>query len=211
VDDFDRLAPLTPVPLVPEIRLHRTSDIYGLWERTAEPAPPFWAIPWAGGQALARYVLDHRQLVRGRRVLDVGAGSGLVAIAAALAGATTVIAADIDARAIAAISRNSRANGVAVNAVLMDALHRDGDDADVVLVGDAFYERELAQRMLAFLRRASHRGASVLVGDIGRTYLPRHSLIPLTSYDVPVLADVEDASVKHTTVFAFGSDATVAT
>jgi predicted nicotinamide N-methyase len=210
VDDLvQRHTRLTSVPLVPELQLHRTDDVYGLWEATAEPAPPFWALPWAGGQALARYLLDHPHVVRGRSVLDVGAGSGLVAIAAVRAGARAAIAADIDPGAVAAIGRNARANRVTVHTILGDPLDGSGGDADIVVVGDAFYERQLAARMTAFLRRAVARGAEVLIGDLGRRYLPADLLVPIASYDVPVLADIEDAAVKHTTVFSFHSGATV--
>jgi predicted nicotinamide N-methyase len=212
VDDLlERYTRLVPVPLVPELQLHRTSDVYALWETTAEPEPPFWAVAWAGGQALARYLFDHPDVVRGRSVLDVGAGSGLVAIAAACVGARSAIAADIDPRAVAVIARNASANRATVHTVLGDPLGGSGSDADVVLVGDAFYERELAERMTAFLRRVAARGADVLIGDLGRTYLPREMLMPLASYDVPVLADLEDATVKRTTVFALPGNATVTT
>ena len=210
VDDLvQRHTRLATVPLVPELRLHRTDDVYALWEAAAEPSPPFWAIPWAGGQALARYVLDHPSVVRDRSVLDVGAGSGLVAIAAARAGAKSAIAADIDPRAIAVIVLNASANRATVHTVLGDPLDGSGGDAEVVLVGDAFYERALAERMLAFLRRVVRRRASVLIGDVGRTYLPADQLTPLASYDVPVHADLEDSAVKRTTVFALRHDATV--
>jgi predicted nicotinamide N-methyase len=204
-------APLAPVPLVPELRLHRTTDVYGLWETTAEPDPPFWAVPWAGGQALARYLLDNPHAVEGRRVLDVCAGSGLVAIAAARAGAATATAVDIDPRAIAVIEMNARANEVVVEAVLEDLLDGDGNDAEVVLIGDAFYERVLGGRMTAFLDRVVRRSATVLVGDLGRAYLPRERLRSLAAYDVPVSADLEDRTTKRTTVFAFHSRTTVTT
>ena len=209
-DDFATLvlayAPLTAVPLVPELQLHRTTDMYGLWETTAEPAPPFWAVPWAGGQALARYLLDNPHVVRGRRVLDVGAGSGLVAIAAARAGADTVIAADIDPNATAVISMNAQANDVLIEAVLEDPLDGDGGDAELVLAGDTFYERVLAGRMTAFLDRVVRRSTTALVGDLGRAYLPKERLRSITAYDVPVTADIEDTATKPTTVWRFELD-----
>jgi predicted nicotinamide N-methyase len=166
--------------------------------------PPFWAFAWAGGQALARYLLDHPQTVRGRRVIDMASGSGLVAIAAARAGAATVTGYDIDPLAAAAIAVNAAANGVTVTAVCADVLDGDGmpaPGADVVLVADAFYQRDLAGRVLRFLDRVHAAGAGVLAGDFGRTYLPRARLAPVASYDVPGLRAVEDTDVKRTTVW----------
>ena len=202
---------LRPVPLVPEIRLHQASDPIGLWERTEQARgqggldPPFWAFAWAGGQALARYLLDHPRAVRGRNVIDVASGSGLVAIAAALAGAATVAAYDIDPLAAAAIEVNAAANGVTVGAVCADVL--DDDDLPargpgLVLAGDAFYQRDLAGRVMRFAGRGQARGACVLLGDFGRAYLPRDRLTPLASYDVPVPRALEDSAVKRTTVWA---------
>jgi predicted nicotinamide N-methyase len=193
------------VPLVPELRLHLTDDVYGLWEATAEPAPPFWAVPWAGGQVLARYLLDNPNVAVNRRVLDVGAGSGLAAIAAARVGAKNVVAADIDSRAVAVMSLNAQANDVVIDAVLEDPLHGDGEDAELVLVGDAFYERVLGERMTSFLDRVVRRSATVLVGDLGRAYLPRERLSSIATYDVPVAADLEDRTTKRTTVWRFAS------
>ncbi len=201
---------LTAVTLVPEIRLYQAAEPMGIWQDTEQAAgrsgldPPFWAFAWAGGQALARYLLDHPAAVAGRRVIDVASGSGLVAIAAALAGAAAVTAYDIDPLAVAAISVNAAANGVPVPAVCADVL-TDQDlpapGTDVVLVADAFYERILARQVLAFLDRSHARGAAVLAGDFGRTYLPRTRLTALASYDVPGLAALEDADVKHTTIW----------
>jgi len=207
-ESFVRSAcPLRPVPQVEEIRLHLAGDALGLWQRTedergAGQPPPFWAFAWPGGQALARYLLDRPGLVAGRRVLDLGSGSGLVAIAAALAGAAAVTASEIDALAVAAIRLNARANGVPVPVIAGDVLDGDGDGAQVVLAGDVWYSRELAGRVLGFLERATARGASVLAGDIGRAFLPRHRFRVLDARDVPVLADLEDASVKRTMVWA---------
>ncbi len=199
---------LRPVTLVPEIRLHQASEPISLWQRTELAAgrtgldPPFWAFAWAGGQALARYLLDHPKAVRDRRVTDIASGSGLVAIAAARAGAAAVTAYDIDPLAAAAITVNAGANGVAVRAVRADILDTDAAGTDVLLVADAFYQRELAGRVTRFLARGQARGADVLVGDLGRTYLPQDRLTPLASYDVPGLAAVEDGDVKRTTVWA---------
>lgn len=199
--------PLRPVPQVEEIRLHLAGDALGLWQRTedergAGQPPPFWAFAWPGGQALARYLLDRPGLVAGRSVLDLGSGSGLVAIAAAMAGAAAVVASEIDPLAVAAITLNARANGVPVPVIAGDVLDGDGDGAQVVLAGDVWYSRELAGRVLGFLERATARGASVLAGDIGRAFLPRHRFRVLDARDVPVLADLEDASVKRTMVWA---------
>jgi predicted nicotinamide N-methyase len=200
---------LRPVPLVPQIRLHQASDPIGLWQR-AELAsgrtgldPPFWAFAWAGGQALARFLLDHREAVRGRRVIDLASGSGLVAIAAARAGAAAVTAYDIDPLAVAAIGVNAGANGAAVLAVHADVLGQDGPlpGADLVLVADAFYQRDLAGQVMRFLERARGPGTAVLVGDFGRAYLPRDRLTPLAAYDVPGQRVLEDSDIKRTTIW----------
>jgi predicted nicotinamide N-methyase len=203
-------AALAPVTLVPEIRLYQASEPISMWQRTERATgrtgldPPFWAFAWAGGQALARYLLDHPEAVAGRRVIDVASGSGLVAIAAVTAGAAAVTAYDIDPLAVAAIAVNAEANGVAVPAVCADVL---GDQdlpvpgTDLVLVADAFYEQDLAARVLEFLDRSHARGAAVLAGDFGRRHLPQARLVPLASYDVPGLAALEDRDVKRTTVW----------
>jgi len=202
---------LRPVALVPEIRLHQASEPIGLWQRTELAAgrtdldPPFWAFAWPGGQALARHLLDHPEAVQGRRVIDIASGSGLVAIAAAKAGAAAVTAYDIDPVAAAAITVNADANGVAVLAVCADVLDTGSPawpDVDVVLAADAFYERGLAGRVTRFLERARARGAEVLVGDFGRAYLPRDRLTALAAYDVPGLSVLEDSDVKRTTIWA---------
>jgi predicted nicotinamide N-methyase len=198
---------LRPVPGVEEIRLHLAADALRLWQRTedergAGQPPPFWAFAWPGGQALARYLLDRPGLVADRRILDLGSGSGLVAIAAAMAGAAAVTASEIDPLAVAAIRLNARANRVPAPVVAGDVLDGDGDGAQVVLAGDVWYSRDLAGRVLGFLERVTARGASVLAGDIGRAFLPRHRFRVLDARDVPVLADLEDASVKRTMVWA---------
>ena len=202
---------LSPVPLVPEIRLHQAAEPIGAWERTEQALgatglpPPFWAFAWPGGQALARYLLDHPGAARGRRVLDIASGSGLAAIAAALAGAAEVTACDVDPLAVAAIELNAAANGVCVTASGEDMLaaeDRPWPGAGLVLIADAFYERELAAEMMRFAGRARAHGAAVLAADPGRAYLPRDLLTPLASYDVPGLRALEDTDSKRTTVWA---------
>jgi predicted nicotinamide N-methyase len=203
---------LRSVALVPELRVYQASEPIGVWQRTERAAgrtgldPPFWAFAWAGGQALARYLLDHPETVKDRQVIDIASGSGLVAIAAARAGAAAVTGYDIDPLAIAAITLNAAANGVTVLAVQADILDSDildtgGPGPDVLLVADAFYERELARRVTRFLAAGQARGADVLVGDFGRAYLPRDRLAPLAAYDVPGLGALEDSDVKRTTVW----------
>jgi predicted nicotinamide N-methyase len=197
---------LGPVPEVAEIRLHLADDVIGLWQRTedeftSDRPPPFWAFAWPGGQALARYVLDHPGLVAGRSVLDLGSGSGLVAIAAAKAGAAAVVASEVDPLAVAAIGLNARANRVPAPAVVGDVLDGDGTGAEVVLVGDVWYSRPLAERVLCFLDRVMARGASVLTGDIGRAFLPRDRFRVLDARDIPVMAGLEDSGVKRTMVW----------
>ena len=199
---------LSPVVLVPEIRLYQASEPMSVWQHTEQATgrtgldPPFWAFAWAGGQALARYLLDHPEAVTGRHVIEVASGSGLVAIAAVLAGAAGVTAYDIDPLAATAITANAEANCVAVPAVCTDVLSGlPPDGTDLVLVADAFYERDLAAQVLRFAERSQARGAAVLAGDFGRAYLPRARLAPLASYDVPGLAALEDADVKRTTVW----------
>jgi len=205
---------LRAVPLVPEIRLYQASEPMSLWQHTERATgrtgldPPFWAFAWAGGQALARYLLDHPEKAAGRQVIDIASGSGLVAIAAARAGAAVVTAYDIDPLAAAAIALNADVNGAGIRAVCADVLAADAafPDADLVLVADAFYERELAAQVLRFLDRARARGCAVLAGDFGRAYLPRARLTPLAGYDVPGLGALEDRDVKHTTIWTLSGD-----
>jgi predicted nicotinamide N-methyase len=200
---------LQPTPLVPEVSLYCAENAYDVWSLTDdgdESAPmPFWSFPWAGGQALARHILDHPDVVAGRRVLDLAAGSGLVAIAAALAGAAEVTANDVDPYAAAAQELNAKANGVQITSVMGDLLDTE-TEADVVLAGDVCYERELSDRMLAFLVRARVRGADVLLGDPGRTYLPRERLAQVASYDVPTSLALEDQQTKRTTIWTLRAD-----
>ena len=192
-------------PLVGEVTLLLADDIHRTWSRTDEEAPPFWAFAWAGGQALARHVLDHPELVAGRRVLDLASGSGIVAIAAALAGAAHVVASDSDARARVATLRNAALNGVTLD-VVGDLVEDEADadlDVDVVLAGDVFYEQPMARLMLEFLDEAAGVGVEVLVGDPGREYLPRRRVTPLATYDVPGTADLEGRAMTPTTVHRF--------
>jgi len=202
---------LKPVPHVPEISLHVADEAVPIWQKTEEELdrmglpPPYWAFAWAGGQALARYVLDHPDAVARKRVLDLAAGSGLVAIAAARAGAAPVIAADIDAFTEAAIALNAEANDVYIEIVVQDLLDRAASAEpryDVILVGDLFYERDTATRALGFLDRHAATGARVLIGDPGRTYLPKERLTRLAEYSVPVTRELEDLEIKRTTVWA---------
>jgi len=198
---------LCPVPGVAEIRLHVADEVISLWQRTEDEfgagrQPPFWAFAWPGGQALARYLLDHPGLIAGRSVLDVGSGSGLAAIAAARAGAATVTASEVDAVAVAAIRLNARANGVPEPAIVGDVLDGDADGAEVVLAGDVCYSRPVAERVLGFLERMTARGTSVLVGDIGRAFLPRERFVVLEAREFPVMAELEDSSVKRAMVWA---------
>jgi len=198
---------LRPVPLVPEIRLYQATEPVELWQHTEQATgrtgldPPFWAFAWAGGRALARYLLDHPEAVRGTHAIDVASGSGLVAIAAVKAGAADVTAYDIDPLAATAIAINAEANGITVPVVCADVLEAPAPGSDLVLVADAFYEKELAGRILRFAERNHARGAAVLVGDLGRTYLPRARLAPLASYNVPGLFAMEGCDIKRTTVW----------
>ena len=201
---------LKPVPLVREISLYVAEESVPIWEKTEEQLdemglpPPYWAFAWAGGQALARYVLDHRQEVAGKRVLDLASGSGLVAIAAAMAGAAPVMAADIDAFTESAISLNAEHNGVYVDIITHDLLDTPVPETpryDVILVGDLFYERDTAARALAFLDRNAAAGSRVLIGDPGRTYLPKDRLMRLAEYSVPVTRELEDNDIKRTSVW----------
>jgi predicted nicotinamide N-methyase len=200
---------LLPVPLVPEIALHVADEATALWERTEEELgeiglpPPFWAFAWAGGQALARYVLDRPEIVAGRRTLDFASGSGLVAIAAARAGAGVVEASDLDRFAVAAIRSNAAANGVEGIGVRLADLVGTDEGWDCVLAADICYERDTAERVAAWLADLHARGATVLVGDPGRAYLPRERLERLAGYEVPVTRALEDAEIKRTGVWRF--------
>ena len=205
--DFIRAntAPVAP-PLVPEIMLNLATEMVPLWRKSEEELeamgvpPPYWAFAWAGGQALARYILDNRDQVAGQAVLDMGAGSGLVGIAAAKAGAQSVLAADTDAFAAAAVTLNAQTNGVAMTVTTQDVIGEDGD-WEVILVGDLCYEKPLADRMLAWLHRSVARGATVLLGDPGRTYFPKTRVERLALYHVQVTRDLEDREIRETGVY----------
>lgn len=189
-----------PVPLVPEITLRQTEDDpFTLWERGGGDVP-YWAFPWAGGQALARYVMDEPGVVAGRRVLDLATGSGLVAIAAALAGAAEVTAVDVDPLAVLAAGVNAELNGVRVTAVRADVLDADPGAAQVVLAGDVCYDADMTARVLPFLDRAA-RTATVLLGDPGREYFPRTGCRRLAEYEVPATGRLESRDRTRTTVW----------
>lgn len=186
--------------IVPEVELHLVDDIVGLWDVTgADDPPPFWSVAWLGGQALSRYVLDHPEQVRDRSVLDLGSGSGLVAISAALAGARHVLAADIDPYCVEAIALNAAHNGVQVDVTVDDLLDDDPPDVDVILAGDVWYERAFAERVLDWLGRSR---ALVLLGDPGRAYLPQSGWVELAAYDVPTTRDLEGVENKRVRVFS---------
>ncbi|WP_189080955.1 class I SAM-dependent methyltransferase [Mangrovihabitans endophyticus] len=194
-----------PVPLTPEISLHLAGERVGLFDaaggefRSSEP-PPFWAFVWAGGQALARYLLDHPAAVAGREVLDIACGSGVVAIAAARAGASRVHAIDIDPGAVHATERNAAANGVAVEARVADA-REIPELGEVVLAGDVFYSPTVARQMTTGLRKCAARGASTLIGDPGRGYLPERLCRRVAEYEVAVPAALEEAETLITGVW----------
>ena len=193
-------------PLVPEIRLHLATEVVPLWRKTEEQLeaegvpPPYWAFAWAGGQALARYILDNPEIVRGGAVLDFGSGSGLVAIAAMKAGAGSAIAADVDAFALAAIALNADTNGVAVETTADDLI---GSDSrwDVILCGDMCYERPLAERLLTWLRQRASGSTRVLLGDPGRSYFPKSGVDRLATYHVQTTRDLEDREIRETSVY----------
>jgi predicted nicotinamide N-methyase len=195
---------LAPVPFVPELVLYQAEEPIALWEETeadgAQQPPPFWAFAWAGGQALARHVLDDPTLVADRAVLDLATGSGLVAIAAARAGARPVTANDIDPLSLAAAQANAEANAVSLRFVEGDLLQTD-DRYAVILAGDVFYSREMSGHVLPFLRKAASHGSLVLVGDPGRAYLPTDGMIKRASYDIDVVEALESVPVRHTTVW----------
>lgn len=200
---------LVAPPAVPEIRLHLADEAMDLWQHTEDEMeavglpPPFWAFAWAGGQALARHLLDHPDLVAGKRVLDFAAGSGVVAIAAMLAGAASAVATEIDPLALAAITANAAANGVAVAASAENYLDGRPAGFDVVLAGDVFYEAPMAALVEPFLRAADRAGALVLFGDPGRSYLPKSGLTEVGRYAIPVPRAIEDSDVKNTRVLRF--------
>ncbi|HYF23696.1 MAG TPA: methyltransferase [Caulobacteraceae bacterium] len=196
-------------PHAPELRLWLADEITPIWRLTEEELgelglpPPFWAFAWAGGQALARWLLDHPREAAGKRVLDFAAGSGLVAVAAAKAGAAEVAAADIDPYCEAAVALNAEANGVRVEFVGENLLDRPPPPADLITAGDICYEKPMAEAVLAWLRTAHGRGTRVLIGDPGRSYFPKEGLTRLAEYQVPTTRELEDLEVKRTGVWTF--------
>ena len=201
-DFIRRNTVLMAPPLVPEVLLHLASEIMPIWRRTEEELardgvpPPYWAFAWAGGQALARYVLDNPHAVSGKSVLDFGSGSGVIAIAAAKAGAGEVLAADVDSFAAEAIALNAEANGIKIRVTTADLLGTSG--WQTILVGDMCYERPLAQRILAWLRAAD---AEILMGDPGRSYFPRENVVKLASYSIHTTRELEDREIRETGVY----------
>jgi predicted nicotinamide N-methyase len=194
-------------PLVPEIRLHLAGEVTPIWqateaslERSGLP-PPFWAFAWAGGQALARYLLDHPDMVAGKTVLDFGAGSGIVAIAAALSGAAEVTAAEIDPFAAAAIAANAALNGVSVAVAAADLLAGDVPSAGIVAAGDVCYEQPMADKVTRWLRRRAAAGTLVLLADPGRAYVPQVGLVERARYCVPTSRELEDRDMRETVVW----------
>jgi predicted nicotinamide N-methyase len=198
---------LAAPPGCPAVRLHLATEITPLWQATEafleghNLPPPYWAFAWVGGQAMARHLLDHPSLVRGKRVLDFAAGSGLGAIAAALAGAAAVEAAEIDPMAIASIRLNAQANGVSVGIAEGDVLSDSGCRWDVVMAGDVCYERPMAERVFAWLRGCAAAGADVLMADPGRAYLPRTGLMKLSAYTIPCSLELEDRTSREAVVY----------
>lgn len=200
---------LRAVPLAPEISLFLADEAVPLWHKTEEELgeaglpPPFWAFAWAGGQALARHILDNAALVSGNTVLDLASGSGLVGIAAMKAGAASVTVADIDSFACSAAALNAAQNKVALTTCDEDLLSgKNPGKWDVILAGDIFYERDTAQRAFDFLHDRAARGTTVLIGDPGRSYLPRDKLLRIAEYSVPVTRDLEDTEIKQTAVWS---------
>ncbi|WJH41335.1 methyltransferase [Aliirhizobium terrae] len=195
-------------PHVPEIELHLATEAHDLWLKTEEDLvaiglpPPFWAFAWAGGQGLARYILDNAQAVAGKRVLDFASGSGLVAIAAKLAGASDVLAADIDPWTATAVALNAARNEAELGFTGENQVGRSVE-ADVVLAGDVFYDRDFAAALVPWFTMLAAEGKTVLVGDPGRSYLPKSRLEELAVYQVSVTRALEDSEVKKTTVWRF--------
>ena len=196
-----------PPPHTPELTLYLADEITPIWKLTEEALaeiglpPPFWAFAWAGGQALARYILDHPETVAGKRVIDFASGSGLVAVAAMKAGAASVLAADIDVFCEAAIGLNAALNGVEVAFTGVNLLDAAPPVVEVLLAGDICYERPMAEAVMAWLAQGRAAGATVLIGDPGRTYFPKDGLVKLAEYQVPTTRELEDMTVKRTSVW----------
>ena len=195
--------PVRFVPDLPHIRLHTATPTSGVWRLAPDGVPPYWAWPWPGGLALARHLHAHPALIAGKSILDLGTGSGLVAIAAALAGAASVTAADTDPNALAALSLNAALNAVAITPRAADLLDGPTPDAEAVLVGDLFYDPALASRVVAFLDRCLAAGADILVGDIGRDPLPRDRLTPLAAYDLRDFGEPATAAPRLAHVYRY--------
>ena len=197
-------------PHAPELLLHLADEVTPIWRLTEEALgelglpPPFWAFAWAGGQGIARWVLDHPEEVRGRRVLDFACGGGICAIAAMRAGAGGALAHDIDDFCGAAVALNAAANGVAAGFAAEPLLDRPPPAVDVILAGDISYEKPMAERVHAWLREAAARGSRVLIGDPGRSYFDPAGLVLLAEYEVPTTRELEDREVKRTGVWTFG-------
>lgn len=198
---------LSAPAMVPEIRIHQATEVTALWQATESYLdtiglpPPYWAFPWPGSQALARYILDHPSEFAGRRVADIGAGNGLASIAAALAGAARVVAIDPDPFAAAAATENARANGVTLDIRIRDGTLDLPEGTDLVIAGDVCYERAMAERLVPALRRAAAAGIRVLLADPGRAYLPKEGLVELARYGVPTSRELEDREVRETTIW----------
>lgn len=200
---------LRSLPLLPEIQLHLADEVIVIWRRMqeeagdADMAPPFWAFAWVGGQALARYVLDHPTEVAGKRVVDLAAGSGLCAVAAMLAGAASALAADVDPYCRGAVALNAAVNRVTVEFTDSDLTVAGPPHADVVLAGDVCYEQPMADRVLSWLLEANRHGVRVLFGDPGRDYFPRRDLVQLAEYEVRTTRDLEGSEVRRAGVYTF--------
>ena len=199
---------LQAVPHAPEISLWLADEITPLWRLTEEELgamglpPPFWAFAWAGGQALARWLLDHPDQVAGKRVIDLATGSGLVAVAAMKAGAASVLAADIAPVCAAAVAANAASNDVEVAFTEANLLDAPPPPVDLICAGDVFYEKPMAEAVLAWLKQAQANGTRVIVGDPGRTYVPRSGLTLLAEYTVPTTRELEDQEVKRSRVWS---------
>jgi predicted nicotinamide N-methyase len=196
---------LVSPPLTPEIRLHLATEITPIWEATEATLaannlpPPYWAFAWPGGQALTRFLLDHADRVRGKRVLDFAAGSGLSAIGAKMAGAERVSANEIDDFAVEAILLNAAANNIALEVMRHDLIGQN-EGWDIVLAGDVCYERPMADRVIPWLRGLAGEGVTVLMGDPGRAYLPEQGLVEVATYNVPTSKELEDRELRVTRV-----------
>ena len=194
-------------PLVPEMLLHLAAESLPIWQKTEDELgeinlpPPYWAFAWAGGQTVGRYLIDHPEICRGQSVLDLGSGSGISAIAAAKTGALSVVAADIDKVALAACALNARANAADLKITGADLLAEPPRGEDIVIIGDLFYERQLADRVVAYIAEAKARGSAVFIGDPQRSYFPEGRYTRLADYQVPVTRELEDTEIKRTAVW----------